>query len=50
MKQCLSLLLAAALVALPLPTQAKEGKDQDRLENCASSLPWVSAVVMAAAQ
>ena len=33
-KQCLSLLLAAALVALPLPTQAKEGKDQDRLENC----------------
>src|SRR5216684_5021289 len=34
MKQCLSLLLAAALVALPLPTQAKEGKDQDRLENC----------------
>src|SRR5216683_7193157 len=34
MKQCLSLLLAAARVALPLPTQAKEGKDQDRLENC----------------
>src|SRR5260370_33169823 len=34
MKRCLSLLLAAALVALPLPTQANEGKDQDRLENC----------------
>ena len=38
MKQCLSLLLAAALVALPLPTQANEGKDQDRLENCGAVL------------
>lgn len=34
MKRCLSLLMAAALVMLPLGAQAKEGKDQDRLENC----------------
>ncbi|SRR5258708_1152595 len=34
MKRYLSMLLTIALVALPLTVQAKEGKDQDRLENC----------------
>jgi lipid-binding SYLF domain-containing protein len=38
MKRCLSLWMAAALVALPLSTQAKEGKEQDRLENCGTVL------------
>src|SRR5260370_16997560 len=38
MNQCLSMLLAAALVALPPPTRAKERKDQHRLENCGAVL------------